>query len=152
LQIQRLIDIGSKKPLSVGELLCRENDPGDTFYMILSGSIEVYEEQNNQILNKMSGGEFFGDLSLLLGIPWAVTLRAIEDTLVFAVSRESFQVFLQENSALAGEIAYKLKHYQAELERRKQWLLDVGFLDSQDSFDQNPLLWMQQRMKYFLNL
>ncbi|MCT7948224.1 cyclic nucleotide-binding domain-containing protein [Ancylothrix sp. C2] len=152
LQIQRLIDIGFKKPLSVGEFLFRENDPGDTFYMILSGSVEVYEGKNNESLRKKSVGEFFGDLSLLLGIPWAETLRAFEDTLLFAVSREKFQVFLQENSELAGEIAYKLKDYQSELERRKQWLEEVGFLDSQDSFNQNPLWWMQQRMKDFLNL
>lgn len=64
LEIRQLIKIGYRKHLQVSEILFRENDPGDAFYIVLSGSVEVYVEKLNKHLADLVSGNFFGELLL----------------------------------------------------------------------------------------
>ena len=41
LEIRQLIEVGYRKRLKPGEILFRESDPGDAFYLLLEGTVEV---------------------------------------------------------------------------------------------------------------
>jgi len=145
--IQELINIGYKTTLGEGEYICREDEPGDAFYIILEGSVEIYVEKINKFLTNLSAGAFFGELSLLLGIPRTATVRTTEETILFVVDRQGLQKLLQTYQELADQIAAELHNHKAELDERKEMLKKWGLLDENDrSFSENPLSWIRQVM------
>ena len=62
LELRQLIEVGYRQRLRPQEFLFRENDPGNAFYLILSGSVEVFVEANDKHLNNLGTGQFFGEL------------------------------------------------------------------------------------------
>ena len=46
-ELRQVIEKGYRKKLEQGEIICRENDPGDSFYIILSGAVEVFVDRFN---------------------------------------------------------------------------------------------------------
>jgi nitrate/nitrite-specific signal transduction histidine kinase len=145
--IQQLINIGYQKLLSEGEYVCREDEPGDAFYIILTGNVEIYVEKINKFLTNLSDGTFFGELSLLLGIPRTATVRTTTDTLLFVVDHNGLQTLLQSYEELADQIAVELHKHKAELDERQEMLKNLGLIDDDDnSFNENPLSWIRKRI------
>jgi len=133
--------------MSEGEYICREDEPGDAFYVILAGSVEIYVEKINKFLTNLSAGAFFGELSLLLGIPRTATVRTTAETILFAIDRDGLQKLLQTYQDLADQIAAELNNHKAELSERKEMLKKWGLLDENDrSFTENPLSWIRKQM------
>jgi ATP-binding cassette subfamily B protein len=65
---------------SPGREIVRQNDPGDKFYIIARGKVEVWrtEEQsgNTTSLAVLQDGDFFGEITLITGFPRTATVRA----------------------------------------------------------------------------
>ncbi|MCT7962259.1 cyclic nucleotide-binding domain-containing protein [Laspinema sp. D1] len=151
-EIQQLIEMGYRKILYPGEYVCREDEPGDAFYIILEGSVEIFVEKINKFLTNLGVGTFFGELSLLLGIPRTATVRTREDTVLFVLDREGLQKLLRNYKDLAEQIAQALHEHKAELESRKELLQKMGLLDDEEGFNQNPLGWIRNRMATLFGL
>ncbi|MDX2097707.1 MAG: cyclic nucleotide-binding domain-containing protein [Leptolyngbyaceae cyanobacterium bins.59] len=146
-ELQQLYAVGSQKTVQEGEYICRENEMGNAFYIILSGSVEVYIEHLQKYLRQLTEGNFFGELSLLLGTPRSATVKALEDSVLYVIEQNGFQIFLQQNPKIASEIAQKIEIYTAEMEQRKDLLKQARFLETEETFNQNPLDWIQKQMK-----
>ncbi len=151
-EIQQLIEMGYRKILYPGEYVCREDEPGDAFYIILEGSVEIFVEKIDKFLTNLGVGTFFGELSLLLGIPRTATVRTREDTVLFVLDREGLQKLLRNYKDLAEQIAQALHEHKAELESRKELLQKMGLLDDEEGFNQNPLGWIRNRMSTLFGL
>ncbi len=59
-ELRKLIEVGYRKRLKLLDILFHEGDPGETFYIILSGSVEVFVEKINKHLTTLKAGKFFG--------------------------------------------------------------------------------------------
>ncbi|URR35209.1 mechanosensitive ion channel [Thermosynechococcus sp. HN-54] len=139
-QLQMLIELGNRQFYGVGEIICCEGDPGDAFYIVLEGSVEVRSEQLDQILATLYEGDFFGEISVLTGMPRSATVRALEETVLFVVHRSAVQRLLQAQPQLAEEIAH-------ELAARQQVLQELGLVDSQETKSLPPLHWIRRRLQ-----
>lgn len=148
-EIQQLVESGYRKIYYPGEYVCREDEPGDAFYIILEGSVEIFVEKINKFLTNLTSGAFFGELSLLLGIPRTATVRTREDTVLFVLDRNGLQKLLSEYQVLAERIIEDLNEHKAELESRKDMLHKMGLIDDEDreNFAQNCSRWIRDRMK-----
>lgn len=146
LELRQMIEIGYRKRLSPSQVLFREGDPGDAFYIILSGSVEVYVEKLDKHLTTLGTGKFFGELSLMLGIPRTATIRATEDTLLFAINNRAFEKLLREHPELAEAIIQELAEHREELAERQKQLREMGLVDD-DEDDKNPVIWVRKRLK-----
>ncbi|MCC5602207.1 mechanosensitive ion channel domain-containing protein [Nostoc favosum] len=145
-ELRQLIENGYRQRLQRSEVLFRENDPGDAFYIILSGAVEVYVEKINKHLTNLQAGNFFGEISLMLGIPRTASIKAIEETVLFAINQNGFQKLLRDNPELYEQIVEELAKNQEELAQRQQQLRDMGLVDTTED-DQNPLDWVRKRLK-----
>ncbi|MBE9012173.1 mechanosensitive ion channel, partial [Pseudanabaenaceae cyanobacterium LEGE 13415] len=114
-ELRQVIEKGYRKRLAAGEVIARENDPGDSFYLILSGAVEVVVESIDRQVAVRRAGEFIGEMSLLLGTPRSATLRTIEDTILFVVDHGNLQSLLSSHQGLADQIAEELSHRQEML-------------------------------------
>ncbi|MCT7962287.1 mechanosensitive ion channel [Laspinema sp. D1] len=151
LELRQLIEIGHRKRLYPSQVLFQEGDPGDAFYIVLSGSVEVFVEKINKHLTNLGAGKFFGELSLMLGIPRTASVRALEETILFTIHHNAFQSILREHPELAEEIVQELCKHQEELAQRQQQLRTMGLLDATED-DKNPVVWVRKRLQNLFHL
>ncbi|MEG4802930.1 mechanosensitive ion channel [Microcoleus sp. ARI1-B5] len=146
LELRQMIEVGYRQRLRPHEFLFRENDPGDAFYLILSGSVEVFVEAIDKHLNNLGTGQFLGELSLMLGIPRTASVRALEETILFAINKEGFQKVLTERPDLSEQIIQEIVKHKEELSERQQLLREMELVDAAED-DENPVEWVRQRLK-----
>ncbi|MBI4690160.1 MAG: cyclic nucleotide-binding domain-containing protein [Nitrospirae bacterium] len=94
------------------DIIFKEDDKGNDMYFIVSGSVRL--SRMGQILKVMQRGEYFGEMSLLIGIQRTMTAQAEEDnTRVIAVNTENFETLLREEPKIAilllRELANRIK-------------------------------------------
>jgi small-conductance mechanosensitive channel len=150
-QLRQLIEIGYRQRLQQNEVLFREGDPGNAFYIILSGAVEVFIEKINRQLTVLSPGQFLGELSLMLGIPRTATVRALEPTVLFAINDKAFKGLLAEHPEFYEGIIQELDRHQGELAERQKQLREMGLIDAAED-DKNLMVWVQKRLKRLFSL
>jgi Cyclic nucleotide-binding domain/Major Facilitator Superfamily len=71
-----------------GEEVITQGDPGDRFYLIEEGEVEVFEDG---VFRRNEGrGECFGEIALLRDVPRTATVRTTKRTTLLALEREQF--------------------------------------------------------------
>ncbi|MFZ1027851.1 MAG: cyclic nucleotide-binding domain-containing protein, partial [Limnoraphis robusta] len=148
LELLSLIEKGYRQTYSSEQFIFHEGDPGDAFHIILSGSVEIIAEKTNKHIRDLYAGDFFGELSLLMGIRRSAGVRAKETTIVFVVNRNIFQSFLSSYPQLANQIAEKLVERKQEFIARKK---ELGLSDD-DDLENNPLIWIRKRMRTLFHI
>ena len=139
-ELRQIIEKGYRKKLSSHEIICRENDPGDSFYIILLGSVDVCVESIDQHIAVRRAGEFIGEMSLLMGTPRTATLRTLEETVLFVVDRENLQSLLINHHELADKIAQ-------ELSQRQETLKSLGIELNTTTKEETPFEQVRKRIK-----
>jgi len=89
-----------------GEVICRVGDPGDYFYLIDAGQVEVLGESGARAA-LLGAGESFGETALLLGTPRTATVRAVQSSELWALSRVNLYSALSRNAALSDTLAHR---------------------------------------------
>jgi MFS family permease len=81
---------GALEPVAVpaGQRVFGEGDPGDRFYLIDAGEIEIAVA--GQPLRRETTGEYFGEIALLRDIPRTATATALTDCELLALDRDEF--------------------------------------------------------------
>jgi MFS family permease len=71
-----------------GEEVITQGDPGDRFYLIEEGQVEVLEDG---VFRRHEGpGECFGEIALLRDVPRTATVRTTKATTLLALERDQF--------------------------------------------------------------
>jgi ATP-binding cassette subfamily B protein len=77
-----------------GREIVRQNDPGDKFYIIARGKVEVWrtEEQsgNTKRVAVLQDGDFFGEITLITGFPRTATVRTLTVCTCISLERGQF--------------------------------------------------------------
>ncbi len=146
LELRQLIEVGYRQSIAAGEILFREDEPGDTFYIILSGSLEVKLLKLDKHIAIMKMGDFVGELALMLGIPRTATIQALEDTTLFAINRNGFETLLRNYPNLSELIAQEICKRQEELAMTQQQLKQLGLVDATED-PRNFTIWVRQRLR-----
>jgi MFS family permease len=71
-----------------GETVVAEGDPGNRFFVIDQGRVEVTRE--DRLLRELGPGDWFGELALLRDIPRTATVTAATAVSMWAVDRDTF--------------------------------------------------------------
>ncbi len=94
-----------------GEIIYKQSDPPDAFYCIVSGRVSVYvldghgEENALEYLHR---GNYFGIISLLTGESHSVYSRAINDSILLRIEKKDFDSLLEEIPKLAIHLSLTL--------------------------------------------
>ena len=86
-----------------GDIIFCEHEPGDTFYLIQSGRVQIVKvlddiEKNIDILQP---GELFGEMAILEEAPRSATVIALDQVKALEFNRENFDILMQGNPAIA---------------------------------------------------
>jgi potassium-dependent mechanosensitive channel len=141
-ELRILIEQGYQKVFPAASCIFREQDSGDAFYLILAGKVQVFSQKLNQPIATLGAGDFFGEISVLTGVPRSATVQTLAETTVFVVDQLALQKLLQRHRALAEQIAQ-------ELAQRQNILQELGILNTPqaDAPQEVPLIWIRQRLR-----
>jgi len=78
----------NRSTVQPGHEVVRQGEPGDSFYVIEHGRVEVIEHSVTRRFE--TDGDFFGEIALLHDIPRSATVRAVEPTTLVLLGREDF--------------------------------------------------------------
>ena len=76
--IQELFKRFKTRQVTSGEIIIKQGDPGDFFYMIKTGSVSVHVEMNGKVnqVAKLTAGQSFGQDALVSDLPRNATIMA----------------------------------------------------------------------------
>jgi len=100
--LEKIVALGRKKKYEQGTILFFEDMPGDCFFVILEGELEIWKRygQEDEILLGLNGvGQPIGEMALIDERPRSATVRARTPVIVFVIDAIDFtNLLLTENS------------------------------------------------------
>jgi CRP-like cAMP-binding protein/HAMP domain-containing protein len=146
-ELSSLLALGNEQRLAAGEVICRENEPEDHFYILLAGQVAVSLEQFNLSLDTLTAGHFFGEIALLLKTPRTATVRTVEPSILFVSDRSEFQTLYRQYPDLAMQIDRKVQERLEALKKAKAELEAMNLVGDESALTQNLKLWSRRRLK-----
>jgi len=125
-----------------GQLICRQGDPADSFYLIRIGFVKVSEHHpgGEMVLSYLSRGSYFGEIGLLSdeGIRTA-TCSALDHVELVRINRDDFRAMVESFSQVRISLAAVAKERLEENRNRLHNLENVpvdeflrqGLMDAQ---------------------
>ena len=86
-----------------GEVIISEFEPGDCFYLIQSGNVQLVKCVNGskKNLDVLKPGEFFGEMAILDNSPRSATCMAIGKVRCLEFNKENFELLITGNPQMA---------------------------------------------------
>lgn len=91
---------------SAGSVIVRQGEPGDKFYVIKSGTLEVRIEEagTSRVVNTLGSGDFFGEVALLTGETRTATVVALTEAELYSLGKEDFQRVIETSDSFEAEL------------------------------------------------
>ncbi|HXY80844.1 MAG TPA: cyclic nucleotide-binding domain-containing protein [Gaiellaceae bacterium] len=92
--LARLAKAMEREEVAPGTVLVREGEPGDRFYLLFAGMLAVNQRDLGE-RRVLRPGDYFGEVSLTMGMPRTATVSAITPAVVASCDRETFDEILR---------------------------------------------------------
>ncbi|XP_014274249.1 cAMP-dependent protein kinase type II regulatory subunit [Halyomorpha halys] len=89
-QKEQILDAMFKREVFPGEVLIKQGEEGDYFYIVASGVFEAWKD-DQVLLNKYVNTGSFGELALLYNVPRAASVKAVTEGVVWVLDRLTFR-------------------------------------------------------------
>ena len=98
-----------------GRVLVQQGKTGWEFIFIVEGKASV--EKNGKVIRQLSGGDFFGEISLIDGEPRTATVIAETDMTLLIVHKTSFDHLLDDIPGLQRKVLISVCKYLRRAEK-----------------------------------
>ena len=107
-----------------GEDIVRQDEPGDSLFVIARGEIEVQvsTDTHSRRVATLGAGQIFGEMSLMLGERRQATCTALTDTVCYVIDRAAFGALLAARPEIADDVSVRLAERQVGLEASRERL------------------------------
>lgn len=110
--MDELVSFAESKHYKAGEIVVRESDPGEHFYWVESGRLEIQISQlnktNNILIHYLKAGDLFGELTLLGMEKRTATVIAKDPSLVFSWNAAECLNYCKHNKEIGFQMMYNL--------------------------------------------
>jgi CRP/FNR family transcriptional regulator, cyclic AMP receptor protein len=99
-QLVELARLFSVRQYRKHQTIFREGDPGETFYVVVSGSVAVVRvngEGRETILSLLKANDFFGEMSIFDSAVRSASVRTVTTAEVAQIDREAFMALLERS-------------------------------------------------------
>lgn len=106
--------------VAAGDLVFEEGDPGDTLFVIQSGQVELARggALGARAVARLGPGDFFGEMSVLLGRPRSSRARALGEARLLVLDGPTFEAMCVERPEIALRVIQRLAARAIDLEQR----------------------------------
>jgi phosphatidylinositol-4,5-bisphosphate 3-kinase len=125
--------------IPAGEVVFRQGEDGDKFYVINQGCVDVLIQDNasalsrgdlGRIVNRLTEGCYFGERALIHKEKRAASIRTTQDTICLVFSRSVYEEVISGGNALIGqdndvEVDWSKDHETRSLFKHIENILDI---------------------------
>ncbi len=101
-KLRLLAFISDRIEFQDGEHLCHQGDDGDSAFVVLSGKVAVFVDENE--VARVGQYAIIGEIAILCDVPRTATLRAVGTTHILAISKDDFLKLIAEFPKVSLEI------------------------------------------------
>jgi CRP/FNR family cyclic AMP-dependent transcriptional regulator len=107
------------RSLDEGQVLFDEGDPGESMFVIQSGTVGVFRRVGDVEvpIAQLGAGELVGEMAVLEGLPRTACAIATEPSVVMELPRSLFEQMVRENGEIALRVLRKLSARLREADR-----------------------------------
>jgi CRP-like cAMP-binding protein len=120
-QLARLSRAGEVESYNPNETIVAEGSLGDALFLILSGQVAVH--RGPQTFATLSGGEFFGEMSLVEPAPRSATVTSMSATFVFRLPHDALRKLISEDPTAASVLLLQVVRTLSERLRKANAML-----------------------------
>ncbi len=102
--LAEVVKIARKKNYKSNESIFFEGDPGDGFYMVISGKVKIFKTAfsgKEQIIHIFGRGEPFGEVPVFYGQPFPANATTLEKSSLIFFPRTDFVELIHSTPSLA---------------------------------------------------
>lgn len=130
----RLATAAKHHLFAAGEAMVRQDDEGDSMFVILSGRARVTLEPSGQEVAITPAGGFFGEMSMLTGDRRTATVRALDDTRALEISAADFRELAIADPALLDHISSIVSARRTGLDEARATAAAVAVPEAKQTF------------------
>jgi putative ABC transport system ATP-binding protein len=99
-----------KRHYASGETIIREGEPGEEFFLLSDGEVEVIRADHE--VARLAPGDFFGEVALISGEPRNATVVAVTDADTYVLGKNDFQTALATSQSFRDQLhrVYFMRH------------------------------------------
>lgn len=125
-----IVDAMEEKKFRKDEWVIKQGDDGDNLYVVDHGTLECYKQfQKNgepKHVKTYNPGESFGELALLYNAPRAASIKAVTESILFALDRDTF------NNIVKDAIIKRREAFEKTLSK-------IELLDTMDPYERSKI-------------
>ena len=110
-ELARIASITKQFDAPDGEVLIREGEPGDFFFVLVKGSAEV--RKGKRRVARLAAGDFAGEIALLTDAPRTATVRTTSPVTALRATRKGFSALLDSSPKIQRKVLKALADRQA---------------------------------------
>jgi len=125
-----VVNAMEEKQVKADEWIIKQGEDGNELYVIDEGKLECFKQfskdQEPKMVKVYNPGESFGELALLYNAPRAASIKAVTDSVLYALDRATFNNIVKD----------------AEVKRRERFehiLSKVEILESMDPYERTKI-------------
>lgn len=105
-RVEALVGQATEVVLDRGEVLMREGEPGDAWYVLTSGRLAIAARPGDRRrrIAELLPGASVGEMALITGAPRSATVRAERRSSLMCLARADFERFSDEHPAFARRL------------------------------------------------
>ena len=88
-----------------GDYIYKAGEPGRDMYFISRGTVEVVSKDGKTVHAKLTDGDFFGEIALVLSQPRTASVRAVSYCDLYRLDKEMFERVLAHYPEIAAQLA-----------------------------------------------
>ena len=104
--LEQIAEIAQEQLYSDQAIICREGEPGNMLFIIVSGEVQVLKsiEKKDSVIAIRGAGEFVGEMAILESAPRFATLKAHGDVRVLVIEGDAFTAILLDRPEVAVSV------------------------------------------------
>lgn len=139
-----------------GQVIISEHEPGDTFYLIQAGQVQLLKcvSGTQKNLDILKAGEFFGEMAILDNSPRSATCMALDNVKCLEFSKANFESLVTSNPQIGLSLLKLFSKRIYDQKRRFRILtiadLQIRIMDTFLLFDEmNPSMNTAEKSRKF---
>lgn len=131
--LELLASIAERKTFAAGAPVYSEGERDASIFVLMSGSVQIDKLVNfdqQQTLERLRAGDFFGEISFILGSEHCASAHAAQETTVLQIRRTEFDKLATRRPGAAYQIMLRLATQLASLLRNmdEKFVELVGYI------------------------
>ncbi|MGC8926320.1 MAG: Stp1/IreP family PP2C-type Ser/Thr phosphatase [Myxococcota bacterium] len=103
-EIMKVLSVATIETFEKDEIILMENEPGEEFYIILSG--EVLVKSNSKPIATLGVGKHFGEMSLIDLAPRSASVVTTQPSKLIKIKRKDFVALIKEDTHLGIKLLW----------------------------------------------